>query len=139
METIESPVVSGFEIQLMQHLLAGDHPVLHTLRAQFASARASKRELSGSGFFLTFEVPANQATVSPPDFHIGDVAFEMSGLPHGGEAILFVRNGRIDLLEGFGHDGSWPPEQRDFSITYFGGSRDLDLALYWVLHRPSSS
>ena len=137
METIENPVVSGFEKELMRHLLEGDHPLLGTLRAQYVSARASKRQLSGAGFFLTFEVPSHPPTVTPPNFEIGDVLFEMADLPHGGEAILFVRNGRIDFLEGFGHDGSWPSEQRGFAITYFGGSRDLDSLIHTIHHRPS--
>jgi hypothetical protein len=42
------------------------------------------------------------------DFHIGDVSGELEGLANGAGFVLFIRDGRLKMLEGFTFDEPWP-------------------------------
>ena len=48
--------IEPIERQVIQMLLAGDHPTLKALRRQFAHCVYVERELTGVGFFTTFLV-----------------------------------------------------------------------------------
>src|SRR5262245_42269279 len=98
----------------MDALLAGEHPILEQLRVQYRAASPVTRELSGAGFFLEFEVPSHVPRVAPPNFELGDLAFELEGLEHEGGAILFVRDGVIRTLEGYSFENSWPEAEGTF-------------------------
>src|SRR5258706_3245320 len=125
METQTDPEPTVFEKALLDALLAGDHPFLAALRGQYARATPTCRELSGAGLFLNFQVPPDEPDVAPRNFEIGDVYFDLDGLPHGGGALLFVRDGFISFLEAFSHDGDWPERTDTFAIHYVGPSRDF--------------
>jgi hypothetical protein len=126
METVPNPQLTEFERTLAEHLLAGELPVLAVLRSQWAAARFESRELSGVGFFLNVVVPSSAPRAEPPDFELGDVYFEATGLPHGGGSVMFIRDGAISMLEAYSHDGDWPKEVMEFALRYFDGvSRNL--------------
>ena len=112
---------------LMDALLAGDDPTLESLRAQYAGSTVAKREGTGSGFFLDLSVPEGVSPSAPPALRIGDVVFEFAGFPDGGEAILWVHDGRLSNLEAFARGGVWPEGAQLESVGYFSGpERDLD-------------
>jgi hypothetical protein len=52
---------------------------------------------------------------------------EMQGLVHGAGFVLFVRDGRIDTLEGFSYDEPWPQQVSKFNLKYQREPRDLEL------------
>ena len=85
-----------FEREVLDKLLAGDHPALAILRQQSAQARLVERELTGVGFYCEFEVAPNAPALSR-DFQIGDVQANVEGLARGAGFVLFVREGRISL------------------------------------------
>ena len=119
--------LNELEQAVLDKLLAGDHPVLATLRQQMSQARLVKRENTGVGFYYDFEVDSSAPTVAN-DFHIGDVHAEIEGLAHGAGFVLFIRNGRISMLEGYTYDEPWPDQIRGFSLKYTNPNRKAELA-----------
>ena len=102
--------------RLMPLLLAGDHPTLVTLRAQYRRARITKVELTGVGFFVDFEVPPEMAKTEPPDLAGGGANIAVAGVKHGAGCVLFVREGRLTMLEGFTYDDEWPEHPQVLAI-----------------------
>ena len=88
------------------------------LRAQAARACLASREYTGAGFHCSFEVPAEVPRVSAPS------GFEL-GLEHGAGFLLFVRDGRMTMLEGYSYEEPWPADVRDFKLTYRNEPREL--------------
>ena len=120
--------LNGFEQAVLDKLLAGDHPVLVTLRAQAERARLTSREYTGAGFYLFFSVaPEAPIVATEGDFHFGDVDATVPGLEFGAGFVLFVREGRLDNLEGYSYEEPWPQEVRDFELSYQSEPRELPL------------
>jgi hypothetical protein len=118
--------LTQFEQAVLDKLLAGDHAVLGVLRAQAAQARLTSREQTGVGFFCELEVPADAPRVTAPgDFELGDVGATIDGLEQGAGFLLFVRDGRMTMLEGYTYDEPWPAEIRSFTLTYQSEPRDF--------------
>ena len=102
--------------RLMPLLLAGDHPTLVTLRAQYQRARITKVELTGVGFFVDFEVPPEMAKTEPRDLTGGSANIAVAGVKHGAGCVLFVREGCLTMLEGFTYDDEWPEHPKVLAI-----------------------
>jgi hypothetical protein len=120
--------LNKFEQAVMDTLLAGDHPVLVVLRAQADEARLASREYSGAGFFCSFEVPPSAPRLdAKQNFHFGDVNAIVEGLEHGAGFVIFVRGGRLDMLEGYSYEEPWPEDVRSFKLTYQRDPRELQL------------
>jgi hypothetical protein len=96
------------EDKLMELLLQGNHPTLAVLRQQYSSAKVVRREFSGVGFFTIFEVPDNIPTVIPENITGGNVDIELENLPNGAGCVLFVKKGKLDLLECYTNTNPWP-------------------------------
>jgi hypothetical protein len=110
---------------VLDKLLAGDHPVLKALRGQADGARLSSRELTGAGFFCVFEVFGPPLPTSHRNFEIGDVNARIEGLSHGAGFVLFVRDGRLNMLEGYSYEEPWPEQVCNFDLTYQNDRRSL--------------
>ncbi len=101
----------------MEMLLAGDDPVLKTLRAQFAQATIKKRMFSGVGFVTDFAVPQDaELAQANALFFLADVTADLNGAIGAGFHIQ-VKGGRLKLLEGFTYDDLWPPLMT-YKISY---------------------
>jgi len=118
--------LNDLEQAVLDKLLSGDHPVLAALRAQAAKARFIKRECTGVGDFCHFEVPS-EAPILKGDFEIDDVDAELEGLAHGAGFVLFIRDGRLDVLESYTYDEPWPRDVVNFKLTYGSEPRNLSL------------
>jgi hypothetical protein len=120
--------LSAFERAVLDKLLAGNHPVLASLRRQAADAELIRRERTGVGFYCHFAIPLDiPAAPVATDFTIGDVTAAVDGLAHGAGFMLFVEDGRISLLEGFSYDEPWPSEVGGYRLTYISEPRELEL------------
>jgi len=55
---------------------------------------------------------------------IGDVHAELAGLSHGAGFVLFIKDGRLDCLEGLTYDEAWHagPQLRSWSYTCHEGT-----------------
>ncbi len=121
-----------FEQKVMTALLAGDDPILVALRNQYAAVSVANREFSGVGFFTTYTVPPHIPRVEPRNFEIDDIQVEVSGAYAGIGIVLFVRDGKIDVLEGYTNDGPWPENLDLLSLKYVwqkpGASNEIVLS-----------
>jgi hypothetical protein len=87
------------EKDLMKFLLAGDDPVLATLREQYAVSVIMDRTFTGVGSFTSFVIPEGTTPVKPANIEINDVFLQLQGVKFGFLVILFVRNGYMSTLE----------------------------------------
>jgi hypothetical protein len=95
--------------RLMPLLLGGDHLTCVLLREQYARATIKEISLSGAGFFVDFEIPADVACVAPPNFQGGVVNIRVEGVENDAGCLLFVRDGVLSFLEGYTYGGEeWP-------------------------------
>ena len=69
-------------------------------------ATATKRENTGCGFFTTIAVSADGPQVNAPSVLGYETHARVLGLEHGLGFVLFMREGRMHLLEGY----AWGPE-----------------------------
>jgi hypothetical protein len=121
--------LTPLEREVMTTLLAPDHPVMEALRRQLEVCRVAEREFTGVGFFSTLVIAARVAAapVTRERLALGDVAATIDGLEHGAGFVLFVRDGDLEMLEGFSYDEPWPDRVTGFRVTtggigHYGGS-----------------
>lgn len=116
------------EMQVIKHLLAGENDKLTVLRAQSEVAIIKSKEYSGAGFYIHFEIPEEAPKLkSDYSFEIDDVAAHIAGLQNGAGFTLFIKNGVINMLEGytFGEE-LWPKSVEDYELYYTNkGKRNL--------------
>ncbi len=103
--------------RLVPMLIAGDHPALVALREQWMRAQIGTIELTGVGFFAALSVPSDSRRADPANMTGGSATIEVAGMEHGAGCVLFVRNGHLDTLEGYTHDGEWPPDARILHVS----------------------
>jgi|HubBroStandDraft_4_1064222.scaffolds.fasta_scaffold221396_2 hypothetical protein len=118
------------EEAVIDMLLAGDHPSLSKLRAQLSLAEIRSRQSNGEGFFVEFEVPAGveRPSIQQKSLHIADVKATLPELKRGAGFILFVREGRLAMLEAYSFDEPWPEAVTTFALRYTDPSRQTLLA-----------
>ena len=133
-----NPKVDETEQALLSALLSGDDSILAGLRQQLAVAVPVKRELSGVGVFLTFSLPSDVQLVEPPNLTIDDVVFDLRDREHGGGAILFVRDGRLNMLEAYLDAEEWPETAQLTGIRYDTGDQRNLAILGKVWREPRS-
>lgn len=119
--------LTPLERAVLDKLLAGDDPTLAILRAQAESAQLRSRKNTGVGFYCYFDVPDDIERIGRATFRLGDVNATMKGLSHGAGFVLFVKDGRLDNLEGYTYDEPWPTTISDFELAYQNHPRKLAL------------
>lgn len=115
--------VEDLERQLMTALLAGDDPLLATLRAQYAAATVRDREVEHNGFITRFDVPASAPVIDRKLLHLDDLQVELEGADTPAEASVHVHNGRIRSLEVFVYGGELPQSPVIRAAWYYGTER----------------
>jgi hypothetical protein len=116
-------MLTEFEREVMEKLLAGDHPVLAALRDQLRACEVRSRDLTGHGFLTDLHVDRSAPPVAVPGgrMHIGDVGAEIDEMMYGAGFILFVDGGYLDMLEGFSYEEPWPCEIARYVLRYERG------------------
>ena len=76
------------------------------LEDQLAGAIVTERENTGGGFFTTIRVSDDARPVNGPRVLGHATSANVEGLEHGLGFVLFMADGKLDLLEGF----AWGPE-----------------------------
>ena len=113
-----SASLTSFERAVIDAFLAGKDPTLAQLRAQAAICTVTGRKHTGVGSFTDIAVPSEAQRVSPPSLTFRDVDVQVSGVPNGLTALLFVRDGTISLLEFATYTGEWPTHPVATRIGY---------------------
>ena len=121
--------LTPFERIILDALVAGDTAELVVLREQVAAASATARELTGVGFFATLAIPPGSPRLAPAiGGSLSDVGATLIGVEHGVGFVLFLKDGALDVLEGFTYGEAWPavPELiRWYYLRRAGGSGAL--------------
>ena len=102
--------------RLMPALIAGDHSTLAALREQLSHARIAEVEMTRHGFYARFAVSPDAPLASPPNLTGGSATIGLSGIKHGAGCVLFVRDGRLTMLEGYTYDDPWPEDAQVLSV-----------------------
>ncbi|MEM7049912.1 MAG: hypothetical protein AAF604_09635 [Acidobacteriota bacterium] len=105
------------ELAVLRKTLKGESRALELLRAQLKTLQVVSRKITGSGFFSKFEI-SPERRIDIPDIQFGDVIANITGLAHGAGFLLYLREGQLDLLEGYSFEEPWPREIVDFSLSY---------------------
>ena len=120
--------LNKLERSVLNKLLAGDHPVLEALRHQLLIFPVKSRKLTGVGFFTHFVV--DQGLAAAPTrakrLWFGDVNAEVPSLAHGIGFLILITDGYLDMLEAYTYDEPWPVSVDEFTLSYTGGSRDIE-------------
>lgn len=109
-----------FERAVMAGLLAGDDPLLRTLREQYAASSVRDREMTTTGFVTRFEIPSSVAAIDRKLLHLDDLQVELEGAGSPADVSVHVHNGRLRSLECFVYDGTFPAEPAIKSAWYYG-------------------
>jgi hypothetical protein len=112
-----------FEAAVMAGLLAGDDPLLATLREQYAAATVRDRERTATGFVTRFEIPANVPPIDRKLLHLDDLQVELAGATTPADTSVHVHNGRLRSLECFVYEGSFPDAPQISAAWYYGTRR----------------
>ncbi|WP_304170096.1 hypothetical protein [Phenylobacterium aquaticum] len=99
--------LNGLETDVLQLLIEAHPDQADLLRAQLGQSTVTSRRWTGAGFFLNFRVQAAER-FEPPRFELNDVYAEIDGLDNGAGFVLFIRDGKIDFLEGHSFGEDWP-------------------------------
>lgn len=114
----EAAPLRPHELRVLELLLAGRHTALAALRAQLAGAGVVKRAHTGAGEYVELEVRGTHERSVPASFVLDDVELTVKGVPHGAAALLFVREGKLDLLEFATTPGEWPLDPHIVAVSY---------------------
>ncbi len=103
---------------LMPQLLNGSDGSLEVLRRQYARCSVSRVELTGAGFFVSFDVPDDLERCVPARLAGGDACIMYEESPIQAGCVLFVREGVLQELEVYVFDGEWPEHAHVTSVAY---------------------
>lgn len=112
------PSVQTLVTVLLPQLFQGEHPALVALQAQVREATLTEVEMTGVGFYADFATPADVPLAVPPNFAGGDARIVLSGAQHGAGCVVFVRDGRLAILEAYTFDDAWPLDAQVLEITH---------------------
>ena len=112
--------IEEFERAVMAGLLAGDDPLLKTLREQYAAATVRDREMTSTGFVTRFEVPSSVAAINRKLMHLDDLQIELEGAKSPADLSVHVHNGRLRSLECFVYDDTFPAAPAIKAAWYYG-------------------
>jgi hypothetical protein len=90
---------------LVPQLLAGDEPQKVVLRQQFAASRIESVEGDGLGFFVALSIPETVPRVEPANIAGADAQIWLVGHEYPMGVVLFVKNGRLALLDFYSEAG----------------------------------
>jgi hypothetical protein len=109
-----------FERRLLEAAIEGD-PESEVLTAQVSAAEVVERDYTGVGLYVHVTVPAHL-----PELQQERRDRQLAGatrlylthplLEHGAGTIVWVEDGRVDCIECFAYDGTWPSDDAAFQI-----------------------
>ncbi|WP_375399093.1 hypothetical protein [uncultured Sphingomonas sp.] len=109
--------MTGFtdlEVAALRAIFLETPELAPALERQLEASVVTERENSGGGFFTTIEVADDAPAVNSPSVLGYDTQARIGGLEHGFGFVLFIKGGRLHMLEGF----AWAPEStHDLDLT----------------------
>lgn len=109
--------INSLEKAVLALMLSNDTIDCSYLRNQIEKSEVKERYYSGHGFFTTFALTEPIERVKDREGEVVDPIVYSSDLPDGGGFVLFLKDGLIDLFEGFSYGSPWPKrELKDFKV-----------------------
>lgn len=106
----------NFENTVMETILQEKTERNKSLLEQYRISKVISREFTGYGFYTDFEVSNfDLALPNKENLELGCLG-NLEGIKNGAGFILFVRNGFIEMLEGYTYDEQWPNEVCTFTL-----------------------
>ena len=105
---------TDLEVAALRAIFLETQELAPALERQLEASVVTERENSGGGFFTTMRVADDAPAVNSPSMLGYATQARIGGLEHGFGFVLFIKGGRLHMLEGF----AWGPES----------THDLDLA-----------
>lgn len=100
-------------------ITAADYPAsAKAFRGQIDTARVVRFENSGTGFFSNLSV-ADDAPVLCETSPLSGAHGSVLGIEHGMGFIVFIKDGRLSMIEGYCNDGG-PTTDIDFARAIYG-------------------
>ena len=92
--------------------IIGEYPEYkQKLQSQFDKIVVQKRQFSTYGFSTYYAVIVVEETLGDDiNLQLGKCQWNINGLNHGSDYILWIKNGFISCLEGFSYEEPWPDE-----------------------------
>jgi hypothetical protein len=95
---------------------------LNSLKFQFRAAIILNRKMTGHGFYTEFLCAKNvPRLIGKQSLWLGGISADIPEMSMGAGFQLYIKEGAVNLLEGFSYDGYWPdpwPAKYDESETY---------------------
>ncbi len=109
--------------RVMNMLLSGEDEILGILREQYKNSKIMSIKSSSAGFFVNFDVACNSIDNKKYvcDFQIGDVYGCVDGVESALGFILYIRNGVINMLEGYTNIIDIWPDDNTISLCFDSG------------------
>jgi hypothetical protein len=112
------PAILKLVKELLPLLVEGDHPALIALQHQCRVVQIGTVEVDDGGFFADLIVPPDAPLADPPNFSGGDANITVSGFEYPVGCVLFVRDGRLSLLDVYNNGPeTWPEDAVVLSIS----------------------
>jgi hypothetical protein len=101
-----------FENEVIKMILDNNIDKMDILREQYKISQVLKRKFTGCGFFSTFIINDTEKKLQFEELNIElSCLGEIEGVENGVGFILFIRDGYIDVLEGYTYgEETWPEE-----------------------------
>jgi hypothetical protein len=115
--------LTKLERAVLDKFLCGEHPLLAVLRQQAAACKAVSREVTGAGFFTQLDV-GDAPLADELKGQVWDVMAEIPGSTPGAGFLLYVEQGRLDMLEGFTYENLMLDSVAEFTLHYLSKTRD---------------
>jgi len=111
--------IVDLEKGIIERMFADNHIIPRTLFKQWRASIDKKIEVTRTGFFVHYTLPPDAPTLNgKPNFQVTNIRAEISGLKYGAGFVLFVRKGRIDMLEGYTYEEGWPAFIEMVNVTF---------------------
>lgn len=111
--------------KVIEMLLQGDSEILKKLKKQYQIAKKTE-ELSDVGFYINFELNDEKYLIDNKSFHIGDVYGSVKDQYAAVGFILFVKDGKIQMLEAYTNGIDKFPKDDEIILTYDNGEKQRD-------------
>jgi len=85
------------------------------LKEQVENIRVINREITGVGFFTTL-CSLKDFLCQKKTFKIGDVHADINDLKYGAGFLLYIKDGKLEMLEGYSYDEEWPSKIANFDL-----------------------
>ena len=112
---------SVIEHAVLEKMLDGSFPLLIQLQHQLELCIVKKREFTDFGFYTTLTVPQSIPRIARLDIKFGDVIGYIPELSEGAGFLLYLKDGVLDMLEGYSYGEPWPSSIDCFTLKYIKG------------------